>query len=194
SAGAATSAGAPADAGAAAFAGAPADSGAAVSEAEPPRAGYEHDPSKLATAYYLGAATAGVALLGIVPAIFEIADHFQHLDDSPGIARWTWLLLVLGCVQLAYALYVVQLPDWSSVWVVALACLGLAAAYAMVLGAVLLSTADNGFIQFMHLHLVPRRQTSRWCFMMLSLTSLLTYFAGRAAVRWHHTYRLMTGL
>ncbi len=160
----------------------------------PPAVGYQHDAGKLASVVYLAVAVGVVALLGMLPAALEIADHFRFIDDSPGIARWAWLLILLGTIQLAYAVYLVQLPDWSSVWVVALMWLVVATLYAMLLGIVLLSSADNGVLQWLDLDQVTRAKSARWCFMMLSLNSLLTYMAGRTSVRWHRAYRQLTSI
>ena len=121
----------------------------------------------------------------MVPGGLDIVDHFRFIDDSPGVSRWAFLILMLGIVQVAYAVYIAQLPDWSSVWVLALVSLTLASAYAMILAVVLLSATDNGVIAWLHLDQAPRAKAARWCFMMLSLTSLLAYFAGRFSVRWH---------
>jgi hypothetical protein len=152
--------------------------------------GIEHGPDKRANVYWLAAATAIIAILGMVPGGLDIVDHFRFFDDSPGVARWALLILLVGCVQIAYAVYVVQLPDWSSVWVLALACLALAASYALILALILMSSNDNSILDWLHLDRAPRSKSARWCFMMLSLTSLLAYFAGRFSVRWHRIDRL----
>lgn len=155
-----------------------------------PVRGREHGRDKRASVYWLAAATAVIGMLGMVPGGIDIVDHFRFLDDSPGVSRWAFLLLLLGCVQIAYAFYAAQLPDWSSVWVVALACLALAALYALILALILMSSAENPIIDWLHLDRAPRGKSARWCFMMLSLTSLLAYFAGRYSVRWHRIDRL----
>jgi hypothetical protein len=156
--------------------------------------GREHGFDKRASVYWLAAATVLIGILGMVPGGLDIVDHFRFLEDSPGVSRWAFVILLLGCLQIAYALYVAQLPDWSSVWVLALACLALAALYALVLALILMSSADNPIIHWLHLDRAPRGKSARWCFMMLSLSSLLAYFAGRFSVRWHRIDRLQPAL
>ena len=63
--------------------------------------------------------------------------------DTPFVARWALVLFFLGIVQLAYAVYLFQLPDWTTVWVVTVLLLLLAAGYAGVLGLVLMSAGGR---------------------------------------------------
>ena len=74
--------------------------------------------------------------------------EFLRVDDldAPFVARWALVLLFLGVVQLAYAVYLFHLPDWSTVWVMTMFLLMLAAGYAAMLGMVLISDADGLFV------------------------------------------------
>ncbi|MCH5372953.1 MAG: hypothetical protein JJ992_03175, partial [Planctomycetes bacterium] len=91
-----------------------------------------------------------------------------------------------------YAVYMVQLPDWSVVWLVSLVTLGLATVYAMLLGVFLLSDAQTEFIQVLGLADQLRgNRAAGWCVIMLSLSCLLAYVTGRVSVRWHQAYRIL---
>jgi hypothetical protein len=156
--------------------------------------GVEHDRSKVLNVYYLGGGLVALALFSMIPGIRDVIDHFRVLESN-GVARWAFFVLFVGTVQLAYAFYLVQLPDWSSVWVVAIFSLLLSAAYALLLAITMLGGSDSQIVEFLQLaHLAekgPREVFSRatmWCFVMLSTTSLFTYFSGRVGTKWHHQF------
>lgn len=149
-----------------------------------PIVGVEHDAGRVSVVNYLAAAVIGLALLGVAPAIWEIVDHLGN-EDSPGVAVWALGLLAIAGLQVAYAVFLMQIPDWSSVRVVALVLLAYAAGYALMLGVSAISSTGNGLVGFLQLaEYHDDGRAAGWCFIMLCSTSLLTFFAGRLAVRW----------
>jgi len=153
--------------------------------------GYEHDIYQRRTVYYLGVALILTALFGAIPAAMDILDNLRAIDP-PGISRWAFALLFASGIQLAYAVYLIQLPDWSTTWVVSLFTLGMATGYAMFL-AIILAKKDNQIIQLLELaDNLYGNKAAGWCLIMLSISSLLAYFSGRISVRWHHAYDLAT--
>jgi hypothetical protein len=154
--------------------------------------GYQADASKRATVYQLAAALILASLFSLVPAVVDIAEHFRTID-SPGISRWVFLLLLAAVVQIAYAVYLVQMPDWSTVWVVSLMTLALAVVYAMLVGVLMLSGPQSEFVQLLGLE--DQRSGNRaagWCVIMLSLSCLLAYATGQVSVRWYHAYQMLS--
>ena len=94
-------------------------------------------------------------------------------------------LLLVGVVQLAYVIYVVQMPDWSSVMVVTVVSLVTATSYAALLSFTVLAPADSEVIALLDLtDVLADGRASGWCFIMLCIASLLSYFSGRFGVRW----------
>ncbi len=138
------------------------------------------------TVLYHGIGLSATALVGMAPALWEVVEHLRA-DKSPGVAPWAHLVLWVGVVQLSYAIYLIQLPDWSSVWMTAHASLLVSAFYAMGLGIGMFSGRQaSGAI--VALGLADRQHTgqlTRWCVIMLSLTLLVTYFLGRLSLRLH---------
>lgn len=158
------------------------------SEPKPKWRGMRHDPSHVLTAYWLGGALIVAALVGLVPVIMEFADHFRHADTSAGISRWAYLLVLFGAVQVAYAVYVMQLPDWGTVWVVTAFALFVAAGYATLLGFLLLSSEPSRSLGFLQLADSLRQKAISWCFLMLCLNCLVTYLGGRSAAGWYRAH------
>lgn len=149
-----------------------------------PRA-YEAETPRRHTVYQLAAGLLLAALFSILPALADVREHLQTLD-SPGVAPWAVLLLMAGGLQIAYAIYLVQIPDWSTVWVVSLVCLILATVYAMFLGVFLMADEHSQFIRWMGLvDPLSGDRAVGWCVIMLCLSCLLAYALGRYSVRWH---------
>jgi hypothetical protein len=157
-----------------------------------PARGYEPDQHKRWTVYQLGTALILAAVFGMIPAFLNVAEQWQ-LINSPGVACWALMLFFVGVLQIAYAAYLIQVPDWSTAWVISLVTLGLATLYAMLLGLILLGREDSQVIQFLELveHIHGNRAPG-WCVIMLSLSCLLAYCSGRISVRWYDAYHLLT--
>jgi len=149
--------------------------------------GMRHDSQHRWAAYNISIAMALLGLFSMIPGILEIVDFFQHEEFVPP-ARWAYAAIFFGVMQLGYAGYVAQLPDWSSIWVVAMLSLGLTTLYAVAVAICMLG--NDGLLAVLQIEAASRNRAVLWCFGMLSLTSLLTYFAGRTAVRWHNAHRI----
>lgn len=170
----------------------PAEPGEAPAPAKSPALpGIVHDRAKVLNVYQLAAAVIAMALFSIAPAAWDIVDYWR-VPESQFVARWALVLLFLGAVQVAYAVYVIQLPDWGTVWVVTLVSLGLATLYAMVLGLTLISSESSPIVRFLQLEdKIAGSKAALWCLCMTSVAVLLAFFAGRLSVRWHRTEQLL---
>lgn len=158
---------------------------------EPPRRGIRHEPSRIHGTYILAFALLALAAFGAVPSVLDLVDHIQS-DRSKGVACWAVTLFVVSLIEAAYAVYLLQSPDWSTVWMVAIWTLLIATVYAIVLGVSIVSRQESTLIQWLELQdKVYNGKATRWSFIMLSLTSLFAYFAGTYGVRWHNTFLRM---
>lgn len=147
--------------------------------------GYEPHPRLVSTVRMLVGGLVFVAVFGAGPALYDLFDHLRSVD-SPSVATWAYAVLLVTALQFGYAVYLWQLPDWSSVWVVTVVMLVLSVAYAVVLGATYVSADDGKFVQLLQLSDKLRGgQATGWCFIMLCLTSLISYLSGRISVRWY---------
>jgi ribosomal protein S27E len=144
----------------------------------------EHDATRRSAVYQFGVATILVAWLGMVPAVIHLLQPLTGVAAT-GAARWWPFLLLIGGVQVAYAMYAMQLPDWSTVWMTSLFSLLLAAAYAMLVGIALLADEQHPVLQGLGLtDRLSSRRLACWCVVMLTVTGLLAYFGGQLALRW----------
>ncbi len=152
--------------------------------------GVEHDPGKKWTVYQLGMAVAALGLAGMYPSITEVIRHVTDFD-STGIEAWAYFVFLLTGIQLVYALYMVQLPDWSTLWVVMILCACVTVFYAMAMGVSMMAGKDNALIAALGLTAAQENgYLSLWCLMMMMMTSLLTYALVRASVKWQKSFEL----
>ncbi|MDX1947092.1 MAG: hypothetical protein SFU86_16960 [Pirellulaceae bacterium] len=154
------------------------------------------DTAKVLVVYQLAAALVVAALFSLAPAVWDVVEYVQFLDavDAPSVARWALVLFFLGVVQLAYAVYLFQLPDWTSVWVVTMYSLLMAAIYAGTLGLVLISGADGWIVGEHGLQLADKLaggKAALWCLCMVSVSTILAFFAGRLSVRWRRAEMML---
>lgn len=147
--------------------------------------GCEPNPRNVSASQWLALGIVAVAIVGMIPAMLDIAAHFRVID-SPGVAVWAYLSLWIALIEISYAVYLVQLPDWSSLWVATWVTLVISVVYAMLLGFTYMSRADGWIARALDLseHLAGGRAAG-WCFIMLCLSSLLSYLSGRLSVRWY---------
>jgi hypothetical protein len=151
----------------------------------------------LPAAYGLAASLAAAALFGITPAVWDVVDYARsyELVDSPHVARWALIVFLLGLVQVAYAAFLFQLPDWTSVWVVTLYSLAQAGLYALMLGLVLISGTDGLLVGPRGLELTDKLaggQAALWCLAMTCLSIILAFFAGRLSGQWRRAESMLS--
>jgi hypothetical protein len=168
----------------------PAEATVSETPADTPIRGYRPEPERRWTCVSFGIALALVGAFGAVPAVLEIAEYARS-DGAVPVARWAWLALLTAAVQIAYAVYAAQLPDWSTAWVVTLVGASLATFYAFLLGLTWVAGESSSIVALLQLtDQVPEGKATRWCFAMLGILGVYAYFAGRSALRWRHAFQL----
>ncbi len=167
-----------------------------LTDAKPTR-GYQADEDKRVTVYGLALLMAVVAVITCIPSVWALVYNFQNELYQP---RWIYLLLLLGSVQLAYAIFLAQVHDWSTAQVAMVFTALLTTFFAMGLGIATTSEADNEMLSYLGILFSGDRELDRladgsmlsWCLIMTALNGLLTYFNSRVAFRWHKTYLIAT--
>ena len=148
--------------------------------------GVEHDPGKRRVVAWLATLLALAAIIGCSPAVWQLTEQLRNAE-APVMEHWMTILLLLSGLQLAYAAYLFQLPDWSSVRIVTLVATLSTAPYAGVLGIGLRVRQQNPIVHW--LGLAPQLASGRalaWCLLMITLTGLTALIAGRLASQWYH--------
>ncbi len=126
-----------------------------------------------------------------LPALWHVGTLVQRAmaEGEPigPLPTWVYLLLWLALIEIGYAVYLMQLPDWSSLAVAAVVLAGLAAIIAVALGLTMFARPDNAILAL--LDLVPDSASGRrgvgpattWCLVLVCLTSLLALWFGQDA-------------
>ncbi|MCE9551999.1 MAG: hypothetical protein K8T91_01290 [Planctomycetes bacterium] len=154
----------------------------------PPVRGYRPDRYKLASVYWLGLALLIITLIEIIPAAAHaIVPGAPYLTLS-GAPAWAQAVLVLCLLQLVYIVWMVSLPDWSTVWILMLIYGAVAAAYGFVFAVSLMTPREEEMMLGLD---AVRRLTPLWCAAMVLLTFLAAFLCGRTSSRWHRAYVAM---
>jgi len=117
------------------------------------------------------------ALLGMLPALV----HLSSLPEQPPYVK---IALLIGLLELAYAIWLSIAPDCASLWVLMIVLTGSTAMYAAAMAIVLVSSPDEGMP--LGLDAVERHQVLVWCAGKVILSLSLAMICGRSSIRWHH--------
>lgn len=134
------------------------------------------------------------ALFSSAPGLWDFVDYLRNPEEM-FVARWALVLLVLGTLQAAYATYLWQLADWTSLWVVTLLSLAIASGFAMMLGIVLVAGEESQLIGALQLQdRLIGNKAHLWCLCMIAVYTVVAFFAGRACTHWHRREQLLEAL
>lgn len=148
--------------------------------AAPAVEGYQADPQKVQTVYFLAVALAMISIFSVLPALPHL-----NLVQAPG---WARIMLLLAALQLAYVAWIVLLPDWSTVWVGMLVFSIVGSIYAVAMAVVLFTPTQSPLL--LGLDADTRRTAIGWCCAVVLLTTLASYICGRISARWRRGYEL----
>jgi len=164
---------------------------AATSRASPPHAPpvtspvlgspsrvYESRPERIRAAYLVATIAGALALLGTWPALVALG--------HPPTAGWVWLVLLLSLVEVAYALWLASLPDWSTLWIGMALSAGVAAVYALTLGLVMAMPASRSLPLGLD---DVRSSLGSWSLTLLVLHAGLACAAGWISSGWRREYQ-----
>jgi hypothetical protein len=147
--------------------------------------------SQRITVWQLAAALLAAAILSIGPSLWEIGDYLSS-DGEQSVRRWAYLLLILGVVQIGCLALLVQVPDWSSVWIATIQSLAFAAIYAAVLGLTVITGGDSTLIDALQLGFqYTSGKAPLWCLCLAATYASLAFFAGRFSAKWRKLHRQM---
>ena len=134
---------------------------------------------------WLGIAAVGLAALCAIPSLMDQVDSWRGRElRSPD--AWTYLVLLASLVQAAVAIYAMQLPDWSTSWVVGLVTTGIAAIYALGLALTMFADQEHQIVRQLGLLDESFHGTAqRWCFLVTCVMLILAYCYGRFSLRWY---------
>ena len=155
-----------------------------------PRQGLEPDSQYRGTVASFAIGMLVLSLIEVIPAVVTIIQNSQ-LAEPERLNHWVYLLLLAGIIQLAYSIYLWQLPDFSSLWVVTLVSLTVATLHAFLLAIRVLADENHAIIAGLQLNLEtlsPGKQAG-WCMVVLILFGSYCYFSGKTALKWQQRFQ-----
>jgi hypothetical protein len=151
--------------------------------------------SRVFAAYLLAGSMWIAAAIGLAPAVIEVIAYLQFLiGDAAHVARWALVVAWLALVESAYALFLVQAPDWGTAAVATLLTLAVAAIYAMGCGIGLVADPAGWLAGTGGLELADTLAGGRaalWSLCLASLHAILAFFAGRLTIQWRRTEAIL---
>ncbi len=146
----------------------------------PPDA-YSADKGHLESVRWLGVIVSIAAVFSMLPAL-----GYLNLQTAPG---WARAVLLLGALQLFFIVWLINEPDWASVWVLMLVFAGVSTLYGMATAMAIATPLDEPMLLGMG---EIRDSSPRWCGSVLLVMSLCTYLCGRVSARWRRIFELGT--
>ena len=131
-----------------------------------------------------------VGAVNLAPAIYYWVQWSQNVD-SPALPRWIYLQAFVAAVHVIYAVYLIQIPDWSTLKTVSIAMLVVATLFGLVSTGLVTGGGQGTVARFLELPHVLSYRASIWCVAMLLLSTLMCYMGGREAVNWQRTEQLL---
>ncbi len=127
----------------------------------------------------LAAVPAGAALVSLLPVI---AGH-ANLLAAPA---WALAAVFLAVLQLVYAAWMINAPDWAAARVQMVVCTIVTTIYGMLMTLTMITPVNHPLM----LDLGGVRSAARvWCGLMLVLMGAATWFCGRASVKMEKSVR-----
>jgi hypothetical protein len=134
-------------------------------------------PQQIETTYWLAVVLLFVIVFAAAPSL-----AFLRLDKAP---PWAQIMLLIAGAQLAYALWLMIVPDWSSVWI-GMWVFGVSAAlYAAGMGLFALSSQAPAPLGVT----ASAASASGWCGAIVLVLGLLSYACGHVSVNWRRSTR-----
>ncbi|MCH2181212.1 MAG: hypothetical protein MK108_04330 [Mariniblastus sp.] len=129
-------------------------------------------------------------VFNLLPAIY-FWSTWDQVDLDPVWPRWAYLQIFVAGLHFIYAIYLYQIPDWSTLRTIAVAMLVLAMMYGVVSSGLLIGGGQGTVAHFLMLPSALLNQAAIWCVAMLCLATLISYLTGRESALWCRTEKLL---
>ncbi len=146
------------------------------------------DPAHLRfrSVLFLCIASIAVAVICLIPSIVE-----QTLARRTGIRSpdtWSYFVMLFATIQVAISIYAIRIPDWCTVWMVAVVATTLAAIYAASLALTMFAGQGHSLVrQLGLLDEVFRYRAQPWCFLTMCILLTLAFCCGKYSVGWYQS-------
>ncbi|MGA2254443.1 MAG: hypothetical protein ABSG53_07270 [Thermoguttaceae bacterium] len=126
----------------------------------------------------LAAVLVAAAMLSLTPVIR--LGHANLLTAPP----WALAAVFLAVLQVVYAVWMINVPDWVSAWVQMVVCAIVATIYGMLMTKSMITPANSPLI--LNLGEI-RHSVPAWSGLMLVVMGAATWFCGRTSAKWRRS-------
>ncbi len=137
-------------------------------------------------ARFYGVCVGFLGLVSLIPAIIMLV-RIQQQDFTAVTPRWIYLMMFVGALHLVYAVYLIQIADWSALWAVSILMLVASCVYGMFSAAIMLDSGFGPIAEFLQLAGTQTRTAGTGCLVGLLFSVLTAYLCGREALNWKRT-------
>lgn len=145
--------------------------------------GIVHNKQICGRAYSLSWAMIVIGTFLLGPVIYTMIGWIGKDYHLP-LGRWSYMLIFFSAIQFLYALFLSQIPDWTSTRFVSYLMLGMTVFTTFLLSVSMLSGSDSSLFRFLELSISERGKVSGWLLVMLIGFGLMSYLCGRTTQSW----------
>lgn len=130
-----------------------------------------------------------LAIVNAIPAVIQIYTDVGPLAVTT-IPKWIYVQLFVALLHTIYAIFLWQIPDWSSLRSIACVLLVFAAWYGFVGASLLLAGGAGQVARFLELPFSLLQRAKIWCVAALLIELVGSYVAGIEAMNWKKMERI----
>lgn len=129
-------------------------------------------------------------IFNLIPAIY-FWYFWGDIEIGSSWPRWAYLQIFVAGLHFIYAIFLYQIPDWSTLRTIAIAMLVFAMMYGLVSSGLLIGGGHGTIANFLKLPSALLNQAAIWCVAMLCLSTLISYLTGKESALWCRTEKLL---
>ena len=103
---------------------------------------------------------------------------------APTLPQWVYWQVFIAALCLVYAVFLIQIADWSALKSVSIVMLVVAMGYGLVTASLVLGGAQSPAARWLSLDGQTLDRGKIWCATMLCIATLISYFGGRESSKW----------
>ena len=145
--------------------------------------GVIHNKQICGRAYSLSWAMIVVGTFLLGPVIYTMIGWIGKDYHLP-LGRWSYILIFFSAIQFLYALFLNQIPDWTSTRFISYLMLGMTVFTTFLLSVSMFSGSDSSLFRFLQLSISERGKVSGWLLVMLIAFGMMSYLCGRTTQTW----------
>lgn len=145
---------------------------------------YRPDKGKTVTVRWLALVLSLAVVFSIYPVVHKM---YLNLETAPG---WARLVLLLAALQAVYIAWMLNTPDWASVWVVMWVFAAVSAAYGMATAIALATRLYEPLPLLLGMDEEIRRPARAWCSAVMLVMALAAYLCGHTSAKWRRAFEL----